>query len=113
MKKRAVGYIRVSSREQAEKGESLHTQRKTIETYIKSQGWKCTKIYEDAGISGGSMEKRKALQQLLKDAQSRNIFTNGKLHIGRTFKNSKIDKIHVKLGIDAPAKMAINREEVV
>ena len=72
-KTRAVGYIRVSSREAAEKGFSLTHQREAIEDYIKSQGWMCVNIYEDAGISGGSMEGRKALQRLLMDAKSRNF----------------------------------------
>ena len=69
-KTRAAGYIRVSSREQATSGESLHTQRKAIEVFIKAQGWKLTNIYADEGISGGSVQGRKDLQQLLKDAQN-------------------------------------------
>ncbi len=70
-KKRAVGYVRVSSKEQAQSGESLSTQRKAIEDFVKAQGWKLTKIYADEGISGGSVKERKALQQLLKDAEKK------------------------------------------
>ena len=36
-KKRAVGYVRVSSKQQAASGESLTTQRKAIKDFVKSQ----------------------------------------------------------------------------
>ncbi len=45
MQKIAAGYIRVSSKEQASKGESLLTQRKAIQDYIKSQDWNLYDIY--------------------------------------------------------------------
>jgi len=67
----AAGYIRVSSREQAATGESLSTQHKAIKNFVKSQDWKLTKIYADEGISGGSVNGREALKQLLKDAQNK------------------------------------------
>jgi site-specific DNA recombinase len=65
---KSAGYIRVSSKEQTE-GESLSTQRQSIKTYIKQQGWKLTDIYADEGISGGSIKERHALLQLLQDGQ--------------------------------------------
>ncbi|MCK5506140.1 MAG: recombinase family protein [Thermodesulfovibrionia bacterium] len=64
---KVAGYIRVSSKEQI-KGESLSTQRRAIEKYAKLQGWKYINTYADEGISGGSVDKRLALQQLLTDA---------------------------------------------
>ncbi len=70
-KKRAVGYVRVFSKQQASSGESLTTQRKAIKDFVKSQGWKLGKVYADEGISGGSVKERKDLQQLLEDAQNK------------------------------------------
>ena len=70
-KKRACGYIRVSSKQQAASGESLTTQRTAIKDFVKAQGWKLTKIYADEGISGSSTKERPDLVQLLKDAQNK------------------------------------------
>ena len=71
MKKRAVGYIRVSSKAQATSGESLTTQRRAIKDFVKAQGWKLGKTYADEGISGGSVKEREALLQLLEDATNK------------------------------------------
>lgn len=73
MTKRVGGYIRVSSKGSATKGESLTTQDKAIKDFCKSNGWKLTKIYADEGISGGTVKKRPALQQLLKDVEDGKI----------------------------------------
>jgi len=64
--KRAVIYSRVSSKQQV-LGESLETQRQECEKYIKSKGWKLIKVYEDAGISGASLEGRDELKSLLNE----------------------------------------------
>ena len=63
-------YIRVSTEDQALKGESLELQKERILEYIKIRDWKLFKIYEDAGISGGST-KRPAFQELLRDARAK------------------------------------------
>jgi DNA invertase Pin-like site-specific DNA recombinase len=47
---RAVGYRRVSAREQLE-GHSLDAQEHNIQEYIHSQGWEMVRMYTDAGIS--------------------------------------------------------------
>ena len=49
---RAVGYFRVSTSGQVQHGESLNTQRKQIEDFIKLKGWQPTGMYADEGISG-------------------------------------------------------------
>jgi len=67
MKKRAVGYVRVSSAEQV-KGTSPDTQEEAIKKYAEASNWKLIHIYSDLGISGAGMEKRVGLQQLLKDS---------------------------------------------
>ncbi len=71
---KAAGYVRVSSKEQTE-GESLSTQRKSIEKYCKAQGYKLTEIYADEGISGGSVKDRHALLRCIYDGQ------NGKFNV--------------------------------
>jgi len=67
MKKRAVGYIRVSGIEQT-KGSSLDSQRMAIQKCAKENGWSLGEIYADEGISGADMEKREGLLRLLRDA---------------------------------------------
>jgi DNA invertase Pin-like site-specific DNA recombinase len=66
---RAVGYKRVSAREQVE-GHSLDAQEVHICTYVQAQGWTLMQIYEDAGISAKKGSHRPALEQLLRDAKA-------------------------------------------
>jgi len=68
-RKKAVGYIRVSSPSQAREGESLATQRDAIEAFCRSRGWDLTGIYADEGISGASTTKRPGLLELLAAAR--------------------------------------------
>ncbi len=49
---KAVGYIRVSTDEQAQDGFSLGAQREAITAFAKSQGYELVTIIEDAGVSG-------------------------------------------------------------
>ena len=67
--KKAAGYIRVSSKGQVD-NESLSTQRKSIQNFCKQNKYKLTEIYEDAGISGGSVTERHALLRCLHDGQN-------------------------------------------
>ena len=69
--KRAGGYVRVSTKIQATHGESLSTQRKEIRKYVEREKWELVKIYADEGVSGSSVENRKGLQDLMKDAKKR------------------------------------------
>jgi DNA invertase Pin-like site-specific DNA recombinase len=48
----AIGYIRVSTDQQAEEGVSLEAQRERLEAYAKMQDLDLVEIIEDAGISG-------------------------------------------------------------
>ncbi len=68
MKTRAVGYIRVSTEIQSEEGLSLDIQREEITEYCKDQKYKLIGIYEDAGISGATLD-RPALLSLLDSAK--------------------------------------------
>ena len=66
---RAVGYIRVSTPDQAEDDKvSPEQQRQSIKAYIEKQGWEFVRFYEDLGISGSTMDDRQDLKDLLADA---------------------------------------------
>ena len=67
---RAVGYIRVSTEEQAREGYGLGAQEQAVRSYCKAQSWDLTEIYSDAGRSGKNMKGREALSRLLNDAQA-------------------------------------------
>lgn len=49
---RVVGYVRVSTAEQADSGAGLAAQRLAIETEAERRGWELVTVCEDAGISG-------------------------------------------------------------
>jgi site-specific DNA recombinase len=49
----AVGYIRVSSEEQADSGLGLEAQRQRIAAFCDMKGLTLTAVFEDAGVSGG------------------------------------------------------------
>jgi len=61
---KAVGYIRVSTEEQAKEGISLDNQKAKINSYCESQDWKLVKIFSDEGSSGKDM-RRKGLENLV------------------------------------------------
>lgn len=61
----AVGYVRVSTEEQAKEGYSLPAQEKAIASYCAAVGWDLTTIYRDEGVSGKSRKGREGLASLL------------------------------------------------
>ena len=61
----AIGYVRVSTSEQAESGLGLEAQRQAIRAEAERQGWQLIAIHEDAGASGKAMSGRDGLQQAL------------------------------------------------
>ena len=66
---RAVGYRRVSSKEQTD-GHSLDAQEVHLRNYAQSQNWNLIHIYCDAGISAKKDSRRPALEQLMADAEA-------------------------------------------
>ena len=69
-KKRCVGYVRVSTQEQAEEGYSIDAQIQTIQEYCQRENMECVGVYVDRGKSGKNIKGRPEMQQLLQDAES-------------------------------------------
>jgi site-specific DNA recombinase len=65
---KVIGYIRVSTLEQATEGISLEMQRKRIEQWATLNDGEVLAIHEDAGISGSSMKHRPGLAAALDSA---------------------------------------------
>ena len=63
--KKAIGYIRVSTEQQADEGISLAAQRAKIEAWCELNDYELVAIYEDAGVSGKTVSKRPQLQAAL------------------------------------------------
>jgi DNA invertase Pin-like site-specific DNA recombinase len=54
MSNTAIGYIRVSTADQADNGVSLDAQRERLQAYATLAGLDLVQIVEDAGVSGGT-----------------------------------------------------------
>lgn len=66
---KAVGYIRVSTEDQTH-GYSLEAQRDRLQAFADAHNMVLTQIYADEGISASkSLQKRKAMLQMLSDAE--------------------------------------------
>ncbi len=62
---KAVGYIRVSTEQQAGEGVSLEAQKAKIAAWCLANDCELVAVHVDAGISGKSMDKRQGLQKAL------------------------------------------------
>jgi DNA invertase Pin-like site-specific DNA recombinase len=66
----AVGYVRVSTDEQVERGLGLEAQRQRIQAYCEMKGLRLTNMFEDPGLSGGKpLGSRSAGGRLLAEAR--------------------------------------------
>ena len=63
---KAIGYIRVSTQGQADEGVSLEAQRAKIEAWCNLNDAELVAVFEDAGVSGASMNGRDGLHAALK-----------------------------------------------
>jgi DNA invertase Pin-like site-specific DNA recombinase len=62
----AIGYVRVSSEEQADSGVGLEAQRQRIAAYCAMKGLRLAEVFADPGISRGKpLASRPAGSQLL------------------------------------------------
>jgi len=62
---KAIGYIRVSTEEQAKEGISLDSQTEKIQSICKAKEWNLIEIITDQGVSAKDL-KRDGVQKLLK-----------------------------------------------
>lgn len=60
-----LGYVRVSTSEQAQRGVGLDAQRSAIRAECERRGWVLADVLEDAGASGRSIAGRAGLQAAL------------------------------------------------
>ncbi|MGO9569673.1 MAG: recombinase family protein [Desulfomonilaceae bacterium] len=70
---KAIGYVRVSTEEQARGGISLDMQRAKIEAYASLEEMELVEIVEDAGLSGCSIKHRPGLQRVLVMIQQKQV----------------------------------------
>ena len=68
-------YIRVSTEDQAREGFSLGEQKEMLESYCKAKRYKVYKIYEDAGISAKTGNKRPTFDELKQDIKDKKCNT--------------------------------------
>jgi site-specific DNA recombinase len=83
---KAVGYIRVSSKEQAENGLSLQAQQAKIKAYAEMKDLELIEIIEDAGISAKNL-KRPGMERLLKLAENKEIQAVVVVKLDRMFRS--------------------------
>jgi len=71
--KRVCAYCRVST-DKDDQVNSLENQKNFFENYInRNPEWDLVKIYADEGISGTSVKGRKAFNQMIRDAENKDI----------------------------------------
>ena len=70
---RAIGYVRVSTEEQARNGISLGAQRAKIRLYAELEGMELIRIIADEGISGCSVKGRAGVQRLLQLVRDKKV----------------------------------------
>jgi DNA invertase Pin-like site-specific DNA recombinase len=60
-----IGYLRVSTDQQAESGAGMAAQRAAIRQQCKHNGWELAAIYEDNGASAKTLKRRPGLSEAL------------------------------------------------
>jgi DNA invertase Pin-like site-specific DNA recombinase len=71
---RAVGYVRVSTADQADHGFSLEAQRQRIAAYCAARGWELVEVYADEGVS--ALKDRPEFERMVAD-----VLADGVSHI--------------------------------
>jgi site-specific DNA recombinase len=68
----AIGYVRVSTEDQAKEGVSLDNQKSKIEAYCQLKDLELTEVVEDAGISAKNL-RRPGVQRVLNLARKKQV----------------------------------------
>ena len=109
--KQAIGYLRVSSTQQAQEGASLEAQQAKIEQWCTTNGYELVNVFKDEGISGKRMDTRQGLQDALASIKKGNAFvfysmsrvarsTKDMLAIGELITKKKSDMVSLIENID-------------
>ncbi len=122
MKKKAIGYVRVSTGKQVEEGISLDAQIAKIQAWASLNDYELVKIYSDEGITGTSLNKRDGMLQALGRVKKGMAFicyslsrisrdTIDTIQISRTIERAGADLVSLSEKIDttgASGKMIFN-----
>lgn len=68
---RVICYVRVSTREQAEKGYSVGEQQERLRAYCMAKDWIVEDVITDPGFSGAKLE-RPGIQRVIQLVQEKN-----------------------------------------
>lgn len=110
MTKQAIGYVRVSTEQQAKEGLSLEAQRNSILEWCAYNGYQLINIYCDEGISGKTIKHRKQLEAALAAISKGMAFVTYSLT--RLSRSTK-DLLHIKDVIeDAQADLVFINEKI-
>ena len=85
---RAALYIRVSTDQQVERGDSLEVQQERLEAYARSKGWEIQGLYADRGISARDTN-RPAFQRLLSQLKTGQIDVALVTKLDRAFRDTR------------------------
>jgi site-specific DNA recombinase len=94
----AIGYVRVSTEDQAKEGVSLDNQRAKIEAYCQLKDLDLSEIVEDAGISAKNL-RRVGVQKVLKLARKREVDAVVVYKLDRIFR-SRVDALETTKAFD-------------
>jgi site-specific DNA recombinase len=64
----AIGYVRVSTEDQANEGVSLDAQKAKLAAWCLANDYELSKVLVDAGLSGGRADNRPGLQAAIEEA---------------------------------------------
>lgn len=95
---KALGYVRVSSEEQAKEGVSLEAQKAKIKLYAELKDLDLIGIVEDAGISAKNL-KRPGVQRVLEMARNKEVDAVIILKLDRIFRNT-VDALQTSAELD-------------
>ena len=105
-----AAYIRVSTEEQKLHGISLDAQRDKLKTYAEAHDLKIVHWYEDEGVSGRKLiRKRPALQQMLLDAQAKKFELIIFIKLDRFFRS--VAEYHECMKLIEPCKWIATEEK--
>ena len=86
--KNAIGYVRVSTVEQAKKGISIKNQKMRIRRYAEDNDLTIIEICEDRGISGSKIKNRPGMMQLIDLVDGKKAEAVVSYKLDRLFRNT-------------------------